>query len=92
MLITIMSNLISHYAMAITGFICTSIVDYERKDSTCDINDYDKYPELNIYEKIQIILYENQFIQESPRCVAYSNFSNDNKIKSIPIPKKKPSY
>ena len=84
-----MSNLISHYAMAITGFMGMSIVDYEQKDNTCD---YDKYPELNIYEKIQIILYENQFIQESPRCVAYSNFSNDNKIKSIPIPKKKPSY
>ena len=92
MLITIISNLISHYAMAITGFMGMSIVDYEQKDNTCDINFYDKYPELNIYEKIQIILYENQFIQDSPRCVAYSNFSNDNKIKSIPIPKKKQSF
>ena len=65
-----------------------SIVDYEQKDNTCDINDYDKYPELNIYEKIQIILYESQIdiLQESPKLVAYSKISNDNKIKSIPIP------
>ena len=87
-------SLISHYAMAITGFVSMSIVDYEQKDNTCDIDDYDKYPELNIYEKIQIILYEsqNEILQESPKCVAYSKISNDNKIKSIPIPKYKVKF
>jgi len=75
--------------MEITGFMSMSIVDYEQKDNTSDLTDYDKYPELNIYEKIQIILYESQFeiLQESPKRVAYSKISNDNKIKSIPIPK-----
>ena len=70
------------------GFINTSIVDYESKDNTCEIsnNDFeDELSEFNIYEKIQILLFLNQYDTYITPTIPY-----DNKLtNSIPIPKKK---
>lgn len=80
--------------MARAGFITMGIVDYEFEDNTSEksLIDYvDEFPELNIYEKIQIILFLNKYIRDiSPEIYSYPVLSlDDNRTKPIPIPKKK---
>lgn len=59
------------------GFMNMSIVDYESKDNTCDISKNesesdDEFPDLNIYEKIQLLLFLNQNkISSKPRPIPY---------------------
>jgi len=82
-------NSILHYAMEKKGFISIGIVD-ESEDNTCEI--IDEESELNIYEKIQIILFENQFItpnNTSPCKHTYSNIIDNKRTKPIAIPRKK---
>ena len=98
----IILNLTFHYATALFIIIDTSIVDYvpKEKEEDKDIKSFvDNYPNLNIYDKIQILIYENYYeeIDEKIYCSSLDNNNNilDNlKTKSIPIPKpnKKKNY
>ena len=71
-----------------------SIVDYESNDNTC-VNDSDDFDdEFNIYEKIQMLLFLNQYNREisfyNKETDCSTNISLDNKkTKPIPIPNKK---
>ncbi len=79
----------------IVGFVSMSIV----ASSTCENSDSDselsnlldnKYPEYNIYEKIQILIYLSQYSYISPNINQNKDIMSDNKkTKSIPIPKKR---
>ena len=80
------------------GFMNMGIVDYESEDNTCEISENqsesdDEFPELNIYEKIQMLLFENQFINNTYYLSDINNYPdillNNKKTKAIPIPKKK---
>ena len=92
-------NMILPYAMAIiVGFVNMSIVDSD-SNNTCENSDSDselynsidnKYPEYNIYEKIQILIYLSQYSYILPNINQNKDIMPDNnKIKSIPIPKKR---
>ena len=53
----------------------------------------DEYPDLNIYEKIQILFYENKYLKKN-ECYSSNNKLIDDdkpktKTKPIPIPTKK---
>ena len=66
------------------------IVDYEHKE---DNNYIDEYPDLNIYEKICILIYESNYPKESTNnSINKSFFINSSKTKTktkpIPIPNK----
>ena len=66
----------------------TSIVDYEVKDNTFQTIDDDfeyLFSNLNIYEKIQILILINEYVP--PKKNIYSDSIFDKKINSISIPK-----
>ena len=96
----IILNLTSHYAMALFIIIDTSIVDYvsKEKEEEKDIKSFvDNYPNLNIYDKIQILIYESYYedLDETIYCSSLDNNNiDDGKTKSISIPKpnKKKNY
>ena len=64
-----------------------SIVDYESKVN----DDEDDFPELNIYEKIQMIILENQYIIDNNNYLPNKSIDNkkNNSTPPILIPKKK---
>ena len=67
-------------------FIRIGIVDYVSKEKEY----IDEYPELNIYEKIQILIYDSIYPRESIHTSPTNNkssFINNSKTKPISIPK-----
>ena len=80
--------MISHYATAILIIIHIGIVEFVPKENDDFI---DEYPDLNIYEKIQILIYESTYLIKKNVCdIPIDNNSNyDNKTKPIQIPNKK---
>jgi len=95
----IILNLISHYATALFIIMDTSIVDYvsKEKEENKDIKSFvDNYPNLNIYDKIKILIYESYYedLDEKIYCSSLDNNNSiyDGKTKSIPIPNKKKNY
>ena len=80
---------------AILIIIRIGIVEFVPKE-TSDFSIADEIPNLNIYEKIQILLYENYFeydYKENIPCYSPINKkTNETETLSIPIPNKKPKY
>jgi hypothetical protein len=72
--------------MAILIIIRIGIVEFVPKENDDEI---DEYPDLNIYEKIQILFYENKYLKKN-ECYSPINeklIDNDKtKTKPIPIP------
>lgn len=68
------------------------IVEFVPKENP-DYSLVDEFPDLNIYEKIQILIYESEYINREERTckthVNKINYDYDTKTLPIPIPKKK---
>ena len=72
--------------MAMQIIIRIGTVPYESKETNENI---DEYPELNIYEKIQILIYKNIYLRETDYKSPINNNLSKND-KTIPIPITKP--
>ena len=79
------------------------IVEFVPKENVEESPEYsivDEFPDLNIYEKIQILIYENEYIKkENISCYSPKSFTKTlpksipkSKSIPIPIPKSKKNY
>lgn len=76
-------NLILLYAMKRFVLMNMGIIDYEFNENNESDNELSDYPELNIYEKIQILIFD--FKDNNINSLKYNK--DDTNIKYIPIPK-----